>query len=159
VDEGWDALRYRRTLTRAAAEDLINTPVMNSWLAQHHKLWQFPSWACGGLGGTKRWAGNPEANRELQVQLAAAQAGVPTNSVYTSRLLKNCPIEFTWANDPQLEDGVLYVLGPEAVAASPTLTRLAHTNACVTLDWSVVCSRKWLAMAADRAAASQAAPK
>jgi hypothetical protein len=155
VNEGWEAIQYRRILTNTAAQDLINTPLVSSWLAQHDRLWQYPSWACGGLGGSKRWAGNLEANRELQVQLAAAVAGVPTNSVYTSRLLKSCPTEFTWVDNPQLEEGVFYLLGPETVAASPTLIKLARTNACVTLEWGVACSLKWSKMAAERGIGSQ----
>ena len=61
----------------------------------------------------------------------------------------------TWASNPQLEDGVLYLLGPEAVNASPALTSLARSNACITLDWGVVCSRKWLRMATDAAATAE----
>lgn len=147
IQDEWPKLEYRARLTAQPYEDLVDTARLNSWLSQHDRLWQYPSWACGGLGGSKRSWGNKESNRELQVQLAAARAGLPTNSVYTSRLLKHCPTEFTWLNNPQLEDGVLYLLGPEAVAASPTLTTLARSNACVTLDWVVACSRKWSRMA------------
>jgi len=60
--------------------------------------------------------------------VAAARAGLPTNSVYTSRMLKHCPTEFEWVQNPQLEDGVLYLLSPETVATSPTLTALARRS-------------------------------
>lgn len=153
IDEGLPGMNYRRLLTTQAYEDLIDAPRMDGWLRQHQRLFQYPSWACGGLGGSKRSWGNRESNRELQVQLAAARAGVPTNSVYTSRMLKHCPTEFTWVQNPQLEDGVLYLLSPETVAVSPTLVALARSNACLTLDWGVVCSRKWALMAAAQAPA------
>ena len=143
VDEGRPGLRYRRTLTTQAYDDLIDAPRIQSWLAQHERLFQYPSWACGGLAGPdRRWA-SPEANRELQLQLEAARAGLPTNSVYTSRILKDCRVEAGWLEGPALEPGVLYVIAPHAVRGSPTLAGLARSPACVTLDWAVVCSRTW----------------
>ena len=148
IQESYPLLQYLRMRTGVAAADLVDTPRLNSWLGAHERLWQYPSWSCGGLGG-KRWAGNPEANRELQVQLAAARAGVPTNSVYTSRMLKDCPAEFQWGQRPELAEGVLYLLGPEAVAGTPALSALARSNACVTLDWAVACSLQWSRIAAE----------
>jgi hypothetical protein len=160
LDEGLHGMAWRRVLTTQAYEDLIDTPRVDSWLRQHRVLFQYPSWACGGLGGSKRSWGNRESNRELQVQLAAARAGIPTNSVYTSRMLKHCPTEFTWVRDPQapphLEDGVLYLLSPETVAASPALIALARTNACVTLEWGIFCSRMWELIAASTPASAPA---
>jgi hypothetical protein len=156
----WDAraaLEDRRIVTAQSYVDLIDTPRIDGWLRQHQRLWQYPSWACGGLGGSKRSWGNLESNRELQVQLAAARAGIPTNSVYTSRLLKNCSAELAWQAHPQLDDNVLYVLGSEAVQASSTLSNLARSNACVTLEWGVVCSLKWSRMAADNSVGSPSA--
>jgi hypothetical protein len=146
LHEAAPGFAWRRHLTSQVAADLIDSDKIESWLSQHQRIYQFPSWACGGLGGSKRSWGNLEANRELQVQLAAARAGLPTNSVYTSRLLKSCPLESTWAAAPSLEPGVLYLLGPETVAASARLLELSRSNACVTLDWAVVCSRSWVEM-------------
>ncbi len=148
LQEAAPSFAWRRHVTSQVGEDLIESEKIGSWLSQHQRIYQFPSWACGGLAGSKRSWGNLEANRELQVQLAAARAGLPTNSVYTSRLLKSCPQESTWATAPSLEPGVLYFLGPETVAASPPLIELSRSNACVTLDWAVVCSRSWSEMAA-----------
>jgi len=143
LQEARPDLRYRRSLTAQANEDLIDTPRMERWLAQHERLWQYPSWACGGLAGpTRRWPSR-EANQELQLQLAAARAGIPTNSVYTSRVLKNCATEAEWLLQSQLEPGVLYVFGPHAVRVSPALAKLAGSSACVPLGWAVVCSQKW----------------
>lgn len=143
LSEAWPGIRYRRALTTQAHEDLIDQPRLRAWLAEHERLWQFPSWDCGGLVGTGRQWPSVDSNRELQVQLAAARAGVPTNSVYMSRALKNCATEAAWELNPQLEDGVLYVLGPATVRASATLLPLAQSNACVSLDWAIVCSAKW----------------
>ena len=142
VSEAAGDLRYRRTLTTQAYDDLIDAPTMRGWLQQHTRLWQYPSWSCGGLVPARRWPSD-DANRELQLQLEASRAGIPTNSVYTSRVLKDCSVETEWLNRPSLEPGVLYVLAPHAVQASPALADLARSDACLPLDWAVVCSRGW----------------
>jgi hypothetical protein len=143
VSDALPGIRYRRTLTTQAHQDLIDEPRLRGWLAEHQRLWQFPSWDCGGLVGSNRRWPSDDSNRELQVQLAAARAGVPTNSVYMSRALKNCEAEAAWGLEPRLEDGVLYLLGPLTVRDSPNLSALANSNACTTLDWAIACSSKW----------------
>ena len=142
VTEAAGDLRYRRTLTTQAYADLIDGPQMRAWLQRHERLWQYPSWACGGLVPVRRWPSR-DANRELQLQLEASKAGIPTNSVYTSRVLKNCRVEAEWLARPTVEPGVLYVLAPHAVRASSSLADLARSDACVALDWAVVCSASW----------------
>ncbi len=157
IYEATPRVRARRTVTMTAYEDLIDQPRMASWLEQHEQVWQFPSFYCGGLSAT-RDSGGRELNRELQVQLAAAKAGVPTNSVYVSRSLKNCERELSWRQEPVLRDGVLYVFNTRVVAESPELEAIARTNACVTLDWAVVCSTKWTRMASDQSAPAKSRP-
>jgi hypothetical protein len=143
ISEALPGIRYRRTLTTQAYQDLIDEPRMRGWLAEHQRLWQFPSWDCGGLVGSNRRWPSDDSNRELQVQLAAARAGVPTNSVYMSRAFKNCATEADWQSQPRLEDGVLYVLGRSSAYASPALAALAQSDACVDVEWAVVCSARW----------------
>jgi hypothetical protein len=144
LSEASPGIRYRRVMTTQAQADLIDAPRVGAWLAEHQRLWQFPSWDCGGLiGSDRRWPSD-DSNRELQLQLAAARAGVPTNSVYMSRALKDCAAEAAWQASPQLEDGVLYVLGKSTVDGSPALSALTTSSACVALDWAVVCSSKWV---------------
>lgn len=141
VDSARPAIRHFRTITSQPMPDLIDHPRVEAWMRAHQRLFQYPSWSCGGLAGTKRRWGNVEANRELQVQLLAAEVGLPTNSVYTSRLLKSCPLEFSWGPQPELEEGVLYLLGREMVATSPSLVALAGSTRCVHLEWTIACSR------------------
>jgi hypothetical protein len=88
--------------------------------------------------------GGVTTNRELQLELLVARHGVPSNSIYTSRILKDCNKERAWIrNTPQLEEGVLYLLAPKTVAASPALGALTATGSCITLNWVVACSRLW----------------
>jgi hypothetical protein len=154
LHRGMPGIELRRERTTQAYQDLVDSPRLTSWLEQHQRLWQYPSWWCGGLAGPRRVWPSDESNRELQVQLAAARVGVPSNSVYTSRMMKSCPTEAAWAQKPRLEDGVLYMLGPDAVAASPALLDLSRSNACVTLEWAVICSTRWARLASERGAAA-----
>jgi hypothetical protein len=73
--------------------------------------------------------------------------------VYTSRALKNCDVERAWESAPELEDGILYLLGPDAARGSSALGALARSGACVTLEWAVACSRRW-----SRAAGGDGSP-
>lgn len=143
LQEDAPGFAHRKFLTAHASPELIDAPRFDAWLREHRRLWQYPSWSCGGLTGPRRIWGSHEANRELQLQLVAARAGVPSNSVYTSRALKNCDVEKAWESHPELENGVLYVVGVEALRETGALGALAQSSACVSLDWAVVCSRQW----------------
>jgi Family of unknown function (DUF6311) len=136
-------LQYRRAQTQESQPDLIDAPRLATWLSAHHKVWQYPSWDCGGLVGTGRGWPSEDAHRELQLQLAAAERAMPMNSIYASRAMKDCAVEAGWAANPSIDDGVLYVIGPAAARAAP-LSALTSSPACVTLEWAVVCSSAWL---------------
>jgi hypothetical protein len=132
-----------RLSTSQSLPDLINSPRLSSWMMAHERLWEYPSWNCGGLAGSARvWLG-AEANRELQVQLLGARLNRPTNSVIASRSFKDCARESLWTQQPLLEDGVLYLLGRDAVFASPALTALTTSTQCVDLTWAFACSKIW----------------
>src|SRR5262249_38636480 len=98
-----------RTALEQPAPELVETEQVRRWMQQHRRLFQFPSWFSGGLVAKREWD-SPEARRELNLEVLAAQVGLPTNSVYTSRQLKDCAAEARWAERPVLEDGVLYLL-------------------------------------------------
>jgi hypothetical protein len=48
-----------------------------------------------------------------------------------------------WAQEPSFEDGVLYLLGRDAVFASPALTVLTTSAQCVDITWALACSKAW----------------
>jgi hypothetical protein len=143
VHEALPIIKHIRAVSEYSHPDLIDTPRVNELLTEHKRIFQYPSWACGGLAGSKRRWGNLESNRELQVELAAARLGKPTNSAYMSRMVNDCEPELAWRDNPILLRGTLYLLGPEAVAASPKLTDLARSTACIPLGWAFACSEKW----------------
>jgi hypothetical protein len=63
---------------------MIETERIRQWLLEHNKLWQFPSWDCGGLVSTRAFK-NLGWNQELQLELLAVQLGKPSNSVLMGR--------------------------------------------------------------------------
>jgi hypothetical protein len=150
VTEVIPTLQTVRLSTSQPFKDLVDNSRFTQWMQTHDRLWQYPSWPCGGLAGSARvWPGT-EAFRELQVQLLAARHNRPTNTVYTSRSFKDCAREAEWSQQPQLTDGVLYLLGPEAVAESIELMRLASSGRCHNLTWAYACSAKWSRRTATR---------
>ncbi len=103
----------------------------------------------GGYGGAER----PIVS--CRCSSTAARLAVPTNSVYTSRTFKDCSPELAWVSNPKLDEGTLYLLGHETVRSSAPLAEIARSNACITLEWAIVCSAKWSAMASERPAGPQ----
>jgi hypothetical protein len=135
-------LERGREATSVAYPDLLGEPV-RAWFAQHERVWQYPSYGCGGLSGPERPFGSRDENRELQIQLAASRANVPINSVLTSRLLKNCAGEAEWARRPTFESGTLYLIARTAVRDSPPLRGLVRERPCVALPWAIACSARF----------------
>jgi hypothetical protein len=136
-------MQYFKSITGRAQASAIDISQVNDWVKMHERVWQYPSWACGGLSGSMvRW-GSFEANRELQIQLLAARAGTPMNSIYTSRLLKNCERELEWGAHPQLEEGVLYLLNWKTVVETPAVASLVASSPCVGLSWGIACSTRF----------------
>jgi hypothetical protein len=136
-------LANRAAYARTPYPDLLASTDIASWMSSHRRLWMFPSYSCGGLGPVGRSWGGREANRELQIQDLAASLQRPTNSLYTSRNLKDCAAEASWSRSAVLEPEVLYLISPEAVRAWPALATLAQSPACRALPWALACSLSW----------------
>jgi len=128
-----------RSVLAHPALKLVEMAQVRHWMQQNERLFQFPSWFCGGLVPNREW-GSPDATRELHLQLLAARVGLPTNSVYTSRQLKDCAAEARWADQPVLEDGVLYLLNKTTATSIPGLAGLATSTNCLDAGWGLVCS-------------------
>lgn len=124
------------------SEELIDESQMRGWMRRHQQIFQFTSWSCGGL-----WNGNDAERaqngfRELQIMLMAARLGLPTNTAYTSRQIKDCAKEARWPLQPRLKPGVLYFINKISIDRAPALTALAHSPACVDIGWALACSRE-----------------
>jgi hypothetical protein len=131
-----------RGYTVTPREDMIQSDRFVPWLETHTRVWQYPSWSCGGLFGPALVWGGDEANRELQLELLIAKHGLPSNSVYTSRILKDCQQEAVWGARPELAPGVLYLIG-RGLKPSPAVAALAESSSCVNLTWVTACSQSW----------------
>jgi hypothetical protein len=128
-----------RPVIALPSPDLLDVAAFDGWLNGHRRMFQFPSWSCEPARTTEA------SFREMQIQLLAARMGVPSNSVYTSRQLKDCAAEAAWADTAELRGGVLYVLNKSQVDRSGALAALAGSAACIDAGWGLVCSRRSLA--------------
>ncbi len=137
--EAWPMHQFKRAYTASAQPDLIDQVLVSSWLRQHDRVWQFPSFFCGRAGCE---AGSGRV-RETQLQLLAARLGLPNNSIYMARPLKDCGREAADASRLRLEPGTLYVLSIEAPMKVRHLAILAASPACRRTAWSIVCSASW----------------
>ncbi len=128
----WDI----RAATQQAPQPTINVAVWSGLLAKHSKVFEFPSFECGGIynadiaGG--RW-------RALEIDWLVAKAGLPNNSAYLTRYTKDCDRERSLAVADH-ERGTLYLYrSTEDIGAF--LSRMgAVSAACGYLDDVVVCS-------------------
>jgi hypothetical protein len=135
-----------RPLLVTADSELIQTAELRSWVKSHRRLFQFPSWSCGGLSPRTV----ETSFREMQIQLLAARLGVSTNSIYTSRQLKDCSAEARWAEQAQVQEDVLYVLNKSDATRTVALAALARSPGCLDAGWGLVCSREKLNRRTDR---------
>ena len=119
------------------APDYIDGPAVKELIAQHERVWQYPSWFCGGLGDH---SDRKVAYSEYQLQLTASRLAMPMNSVYMSRPLKDCAREDAEAQALQPQRGVLYVFAPGAPARSERIRVLTASPACRSAGWAIFCS-------------------
>lgn len=129
----WDV----RAATMQSPQPTINTATWSALLEKHSKIFEFPSFECGGIynadvpGG--RW-------RALEIDWLVAKAGLPNNSAYLTRYTKDCDRERALAVADH-EPGTLYLYrSTEDIGAF--LSRMgAISPTCGYLDDVVVCSR------------------
>lgn len=119
--------------------DSVDGDQMIEWLKAHDRLFQYPSHSCGGLVVNPQWGGH-ETNRDLRVQLIAARLGKPSNSIYTSRMLKDCLTEMRFAYVPVLEPGTLYMVTHAPERTTPALAQLFASGKCLDAGYMYVCS-------------------
>jgi hypothetical protein len=141
VAESIPVFASTRAFSRAQEATLVDEAQMTRWMSAHRRLWQFPSWFCGGLGPERYGPGG--ANREHQLQVLAARVWLPSNSVYMGRHLKSCTRERRWGARPELEPGVLYVFRRDLERA-PMFTTMLRSPFCRDVGWGFVCSRQAL---------------
>jgi Family of unknown function (DUF6311) len=155
VIEAGPTVRLARSESVRGDADLIGTPQMTIWMREHTRVWQFPSFWCGGLTSPTE-TGEAMRARQVQLQLLSARLGMATNSVYTSRPIKDCSAEWAWARYPTLRLQTFYVVTRTPFERMQALDAIIHGPECRDAGWAYVCSRRWAATAA--AGAGEAPP-
>jgi Family of unknown function (DUF6311) len=151
-------ISLRTSLSRPTPE-LLDRVQLRTWMQQHRRVFQFPSWPCGGLVPGAKWP-SVEVDRELHIDLTAASLGIPNNSAHMSRARKDCTAEARWAQTATLDPDTLYLVSKTSASEVPTLASFAQSDACVDAGWGFVCSHKTLVVgaAAERGSRIRLAP-
>jgi hypothetical protein len=139
VVEAMPVIGWARAWSAQPAQPLFDAEAMTRWMRAHDRVWQYPSFWCGGAKPVHEPV-ELAMTRQVQMQVLAARAGIPNNSVYMSRALKDCGLEAGWAQHPSLEPGTLYVFLKDVPEFSPAVTALIQQSSCRDLGWGTVCS-------------------
>ncbi|MBN8481579.1 MAG: hypothetical protein J0L88_08325, partial [Xanthomonadales bacterium] len=127
-----------RAASASAAPSTIDVPAWTRLVAAHARIFQFPSFECGGLFGH----GVPGNKfRGVEIDWIAARANVPTNSAYLARFSKDCERERADAARDHDQPGVLYLYRSADDTGAFLLARGIDASRCGLLDDVVVCSR------------------
>ena len=127
-------------IRRASATAAASTISGENWerlISGHKRIFQFPSFECGGLFGH----GVPGSRfRELEIEWIAAKLNVPTNSAYLARFTKDCAREYSEAVNHFGEPGVLYLYRSDETSGAALARAGFDSGKCGYLDDVVVCS-------------------
>jgi len=124
--------------SRFPAPELVSRETLSPLLAQHTRVWQFPSFYCGGLG--RAALGESGHSRDKQLEVVTADAGIPTNSVVMARALKDCGREREEASQLVPSAGVLYIISKDFDPAISRVQAFTQSPACRDFGWAYVCS-------------------
>ncbi len=126
-----------RDLTAHAAPATLDVARWTELIAAHDRVFEFPSFECGGLFGN----GIPGTRlRELEIDWIAARQGVPTNSAYLARAIKDCARERADAAANAGRPGVLYLYRSSGDVGGYLAAHGVDVSRCGDLDDVVVCS-------------------
>lgn len=127
-------------MRQLSASPMLATIDEAAWtrlIATHQRVFQFPSFECGGLFG-REIAGTKF--RELEFDWIAAQLDKPTNSAYLARFTKDCERERNDAIREHGQSGVLYLYRSTDLIGAYLVENGVDPSRCGLLDDVVVCS-------------------
>jgi hypothetical protein len=135
-----------RVATASPTTPTIDRSAWRGLIAEHTRLFQYPSFECGGLFGGDvpgtRW-------RELEIDWIVAEHGKPINSAYLARSNKDCDAERKQAARDHGVPGVLYLYRSTEDVGAFLAGHGVDLRGCRYLDDVVVCtSRRDLASGA-----------
>ena len=132
----WPMQSGVRGASASPAPVTIDRVAWTRLIAAHRRIFQFPSFECGGLFGH----GVPGTKfRELEIDWIAAQLDRPTNSAYLARFTKDCERERDDAAHAA-EHGVLHLYRSTDETGAFLARNGIDATRCGYLDDVVVCS-------------------
>ncbi len=127
-----------RAASASPAPSTIDVATWTHLIGSHARIFQFPSFECGGLFGH----GVPGNKfRGVEIDWIAARLDVPTNSAYLARFTKDCERERAEAMSVHGAPGVLYLYRSSDDVGATLIASGVDSGLCGFLDDVVVCSR------------------
>jgi len=133
----WPMQAGVRIASASAAPSTINRAEWTRLIGAHQRIFQFPSFECGGLFG-RDVPGNKF--RELEMDWIAATLNIPTNSAYLARFTKDCAREREDIAANSSQPGLLRLYRSTDDVGAMLQQRGVVLDRCGYLDDVVVCS-------------------
>jgi len=137
VVDVWPMQSGVRTVSASPMPSTINRAEWTRLIAAHQRIFQFPSFECGGLFGHDV-PGNKF--RELEMDWIAAKQNIPTNSAYLARFTKDCAREREDIASNSSQHGLLRLYRSTDDVGALLQQRGVDLDRCGYLDDVVVCS-------------------
>jgi hypothetical protein len=119
----------------------LNLQAWENLMRGQQRVFQYPSFDCGGLSGQKPW---PENYADYQISLAASRVGIPINSISSARPFKDCDREKLSIQSEKVDDQTLYVFSPTQGRPEQLIALGIDPAICRDFKRGVVCTKAFL---------------
>ncbi len=137
IADVWPMQRDVRHVSASEQPSSINRAEWTRLIEAHQRIFQYPSFECGGLFG---WGVPGTKFRGVEIDWIAAERNIPTNSAYLARFTKDCERETADAAVNIGEHGVLHLYRSTEETGAFLQAHGADLGRCGYLDDVVVCS-------------------
>src|SRR5262249_40967890 len=137
IADVWPMQRGIRLASASTMTSSINRAEWTRLIEAHRRIFQYPSFECGGLYG---WGVPGSKFRGVEIDWIAAERDIPTNSAYLARFTKDCERETADAAANIGEHGVLFLYRSTEETGAFLHAHGADLGRCGYLDDVVVCS-------------------
>jgi hypothetical protein len=137
IADVWPMQRDVRRVSASAQPSSINRAEWTRLIEAHQRIFQYPSFECGGLFG---WGVPGTKFRGVEIDWIAAERNIPTNSAYLARFTKDCERETADAAENIGQHGVLHLYRSTEEMGAFLQSHGADLDRCGYLDDVVVCS-------------------
>jgi hypothetical protein len=137
IADVWPMQRGVRHASANAMPLSINRAEWTRLIEAHQRIFQYPSFECGGLFG---WGVPGSKFRGVEIDWIAAERNIPTNSAYLARFTKDCERETADAAASIGAHGVLHLYRSTEETGAFLHAHGADLGRCGYLDDVVVCS-------------------